>query len=160
MRDLLKQALLIAITKGASIPFQALGQVAKAGQYTSPTGASTMFSPAERVASNPNMSAAQLISQQAPPGATFTPTRFGLGRIPDYAQEASRLAVQKAPLERQALQSTIDWQKQLPGLYKDIYKTGQTSQSIYQVGDILERNGKRAKITGFDEDGTPFVEPL
>ena len=97
-RDLLKQALLVAITKGASLPFQGLGQVAKAGQYTSPTGASTMFSPAERVASNPSMSAAQMVSQNAPPGASFTPTQFGIGQVPNLDRQVQQadIAYKKA----------------------------------------------------------------
>ena len=89
-RDLLKQAMLAFITQGASLPFAGLQQVAKAGQYTSPTGAQTMISPAERVASNPSMGTAQLMSENPPRGSSFIPTQFGLGRSADVEQATKR----------------------------------------------------------------------
>lgn len=64
LTDLLLQALLS-------------GQISRqpsAGQYTSPTGQSTFVSPAERVASNPSMSAASAIQNSGQ--GSFQPTRY------------------------------------------------------------------------------------
>lgn len=118
--ELEKDLLLAAITHGASIPFQGLGKVATAGQYQAPGGQSTFISPAERVASNPNMSAAQMISQQAPPTARFTPTQFGIGHVPNYDQMINQAKVQNLPLERQKLQGEIQSQQALSGVYSQM----------------------------------------
>ena len=150
MRGLTKDLLLAALTKGASLATSGLGRVATAGQYTSPTGKTAMISPAERVASNPAMSAGQMISQNAPAGSTFTPTRYGIGRVPDYEQLLNQIKVQNAPLERQKLQGDIDWQKQLPDIYKSIYG-GQGMGGAGGMSDEVKRYLARRALAGDSE---------
>lgn len=69
-----------------------------AGQFSAPSGASTFISPAERVASNPNMSAASLISRQ--PTGSMIPTQYhGFESVPNISRLLQQLQVQKAKLD-------------------------------------------------------------
>lgn len=139
---LTKDLLLLALTKGLS----GLGKVPTGGLYSSPTGATASFSPAERVAGNPGMSAAQAVSQGAPPTATFNPTSYGFGNVPDYEQLMQRIKVQNAPLERQKLESDIKFQNAMPDVYKSMYGGGGTglTQQLPQIHQEAEAGDEGA----------------
>lgn len=116
---LTKDLLLMALTQGASLPFQGVGRVATAGQYQAPNGNSTFIGPAERVASNPKMSAGQVVSQNRPVGSSFVPTQHGFGQVPD--------------LDRQLKESTIGYQNAYQG-----YLQGNTPQQTPQVDPLQQ----------------------
>lgn len=143
---LTKDLLLMALTQGASIPFQGMGKVATAGQYTAPGGQSTFIGPAERVASNPRMSAGQLISQQAPPQASFTPTQFGRGHVPDYESLINQSKVANLPLERQKLQGEVANQGALTGYYNSLSGGGQGGINLQAIEDAALAGDEEAVI--------------
>jgi len=145
-----------------------LGARPTGGTYQAPTGATTAISPAERVApgqAGAGQSLASLLQQGSP--GSFRGTGFGGFQVqPNLTRQS-----QEADIAYK--QSQADWYKRLPGMLGTMNPiTGQPeaqsasaptsapTSSIYQVGDILERNGKRARISGFDPDGTPLMEPF
>lgn len=92
-------------------------------------------------------------SGQFPGGTTYNP-QTRLGMLPDLSRQLqqSQIDVNKAIVQQRG-QSPIDINALLHG-----GNTGNQS-SIYQVGDVIDRNGKEYEIVGFDADGTPLVEP-
>ena len=97
------------------------------GTYTSPTGATTEVSPAERTAGG--MSLPQLLSQQATQGqGSFQPSRFsGLGPVPISPSVLPRLQVQqaqaeiaKAPFEQRELEAGTRLKESQASFYEKI----------------------------------------
>ena len=153
---------------GLDILLKALlsGQVGgrpSAGVFQSPTGATTTISPAERVKGAPNVRLADLISKQGK--GTFTPTQYsGLQVQPDLSRQLQQSQIQQnqaqtAALNQRANQPPIDLRSLIgsQGSQSGGSLFGNQA-SIYQVGDMIERDGKEYEVVGFDTDGTPLVE--
>ena len=110
-----------------------LGRKPSGGVFTSPSGASTMISPAERVKGAPNTRLADLVSQQGK--GTFTPTQYSGMRIqPDLSRQLQQQQLAKAPLERQKLESDIKNQQALSGYYNSL-SGGIASDKLQQLED-------------------------
>ena len=73
-----------------------------------------------------------------------------LGTLKDL-QSLQTQQAQTALMNKRASQPPIDL-KSLMG------SQGGENTSIYQVGDVIDRDGKEYEIVGFDTDGTPLVE--
>ena len=79
-----------------------------------------------------------------------------LGTLKDL-QSLQTQKAQSALMNRRANQPPFDLQSlmssqgggNLPG----------NQASIYQIGDVIERDGQDYEVVGFDTDGTPLVEP-
>ena len=85
-------------------------------------------------------------------GVSFIqPTRFGMRPDVDYLQRQATL---------QRTQQDLD-PNSVPNLHlkaiTDALNRPQAS-GFYQVGDVVERAGKRWRVVGTDTDGTPLVE--
>ena len=74
-----------------------------------------------------------------------------LGTLKDL-QSLQTQQAQTALMNKRASQPPIDL-KSLMG------SQGGENTSIYQVGDVIDRDGKEYEVVGFDTDGMPLVEP-
>ena len=105
------------------------GQISKtpaAGQYTSPTGASTFISPAERVAANPNISAAQAIDASG--AGTLTPTQYSGFQInPSLDRLVQQMQLRKAQYEMSPQNPANRLAASTANLYDQYAGTGTTT---------------------------------
>lgn len=74
-----------------------------------------------------------------------------LGTLKDL-QSLQTQQAQTALMNKRASQPPLD-------LSSLMGSQGGNNTSIYQVGDIIDRDGKEYEVVGFDTDGTPLVEP-
>ena len=116
-----------------------------------PGGGNTLF--ADTLRSFPNLAGDILPLGKG--GVEYTqPTRWGM--LPNLERQKTQAEIDK-------LQGDIALNQQLGGYYDAAGKNlnpPSKPQGFYQIGDVLERRGKRWKIVGLDTDGTPLVDPF
>ena len=151
--DILKQALLAYITKGVSLIGNAIPNPGY-GQQGSP---GTQFSQPQPGQLSPPQIPQQIKQGFAPrtPASPFASQPMintqQLGTLKDL-QSLQTQQAQTALMNKRASQPPIDL-KSLMG------SQGGENTSIYQVGDVIDRDGKEYEVVGFDTDGMPLVEP-
>lgn len=159
--ELTKDVLLAALTKGMSLisavpkyaamsqqPQGVSGPMTQGGSFLSPQalqGYSQQL--------NQGMSASQL-----PSGVSSRQSGIRLGIPPDLDPQLKQAQLQQT-------NANTAWLNRMPGGSASVNpQTGQpqlsagSSSSFYQVGDIVERAGKRYRIVGYDTDGMPMVD--
>lgn len=143
--------LLLAMLSGGVSGLPTLGKqpttptAGNSGQIQFPSGARTNTSPLEQA----------MIQQLG--GA---PNRQG-GTVPLTYQPPTKWGF-VPNIDQQIKQANLQQTQALAPYYQAVTRqltAPQQPSSVYQVGDILERGGKRYKIVGMDTDWMPLVEP-
>lgn len=112
-----------------------IGGRPSAGVFTSPTGATTNISPAERVKGAPNIRLADLISKQGQ--GSFLPTQYsGFQLQPDLSRQLQQAQLAKAPLEQQKLQSDIQNQQALSSYYNSLSNGGASGVALEKLQQL------------------------